>query len=98
MLHLHAFGSVRAELDGVPVDLGGPRQRAVLGVLVAAGRRTVSADRFLHELWSGEPPPSAAGALQAYISRLRSALEPQRAKRRPATVLVSAPPGYALAQ
>jgi DNA-binding SARP family transcriptional activator/type II secretory pathway predicted ATPase ExeA len=97
MLEVRAFGSVRARLDGEPVDLGGPRQRAVLGMLVAAGRRTVSTDRFLEELWSGEPPPSATGALQAYVSRLRSALEPHREKRRPATVLVSNPPGYALA-
>ena len=66
-------------------------------MLVAAGHRTVSTDRFLEELWSGEPPPSATGALQAYVSRLRSALEPHREKRRPAAVLVSNPPGYALA-
>lgn len=97
MLEVRAFGAVRATLDGRPVDLGGPRQRAVLGMLVAAGRRTVSTDRFLEELWSGEPPPSATGALQAYVSRLRSVLEPRRQKRRPAEVLVSNPPGYALA-
>lgn len=98
MLEVRAFGTVRATRDGEPVDLGGPRQRAVLGMLVAAGRRTVSTDRFLEELWSGEPPPSATGALQAYVSRLRTALEPDREKRRPAAVLVSSPPGYALAR
>ncbi|NYE36008.1 DNA-binding SARP family transcriptional activator/type II secretory pathway predicted ATPase ExeA [Nocardioides cavernae] len=98
MLEVRAFGSVRATLDGTPVDLGGPRQRAVLGMLVATGGRTVSTDRFLEELWSGEPPPSATGALQAYVSRLRSALEPARERRRPASVLVSNPPGYALAR
>ncbi|WP_232680376.1 BTAD domain-containing putative transcriptional regulator [Nocardioides sp. R-C-SC26] len=97
MLEISAFGGVRARLDGRALDLGGPRQRSVLGLLVASGRRTVSVDRFLEELWSGEPPPSAAGALQAYVSRLRAALEPMRAKRTPASVLVSAPPGYALA-
>ncbi|WP_130011311.1 BTAD domain-containing putative transcriptional regulator [Serinicoccus sediminis] len=98
MLEVCAFGRVRAYLDGEPVDLGGPRQRAVLGMLVAAGRRRVSTDRFLEELWSGEPPPSATGALQAYVSRLRSALEPDRERRRPASVLVSSPPGYALSR
>ena len=98
MLEVCAFGRVRAYLDGEPVDLGGPRPRAVLGMLVAAGRRRVSTDRFLEELWSGEPPPSATGALQAYVSRLRSALEPDRERRRPASVLVSSPPGYALSR
>lgn len=96
MLEVVAFGAVRAVLDGVPVDLGGPRQRAVLGRLVAAGGRTVSSDRMLDELWAGQPPPTASGSLQVYISRLRSALEPDRVKRRPAAVLVSVPPGYAI--
>ena len=42
--------------------------------------------------------PSAAGvgALQAYVSHLRRALEPGRPPRTPATVLVSEPPGYAV--
>ncbi|MCH1864938.1 BTAD domain-containing putative transcriptional regulator [Nocardioides sp. CFH 31398] len=96
MLHLACFGTVRATIDGAPVDLGGRRQRSVVGMLAAAGGRTVSTDRLLDEVWSGEPPPSATGALQAYVSRLRSALEPGRKPRQPAQVLVSAPPGYAL--
>jgi DNA-binding SARP family transcriptional activator len=83
VLEVTAFGSVGARLDGAPLDLGGPRQRAVLGLLVAAGRRTVSADRILDQLWSGEPPPSASGALQAYVSRLRSGI---RAGQQPAGV------------
>lgn len=96
MLRIHCLGAVRAQVDGEPVDLGGRRQRSVLAVLVAAGGRTVSTDRFLDEVWEGEPPPSATGALQAYVSRLRSALEPTRRPRDPARVLVSAAPGYAL--
>ena len=54
------------------------------------------ADRVSEDLWRGEPPPRAAGALQAYVSHLRKALEPDRPPRAPATVLVSAAPGYAL--
>ncbi|RZT85035.1 transcriptional regulator [Pseudonocardia sediminis] len=90
------FGATRATVGGVPVDLGGPRQRAVLGLLVAARGRVVSTDRFRHDLWAGEPPPKALGALQAYVSHLRRLLEPERPPRTPATVLVSTAPGYQL--
>ncbi|MDL5156416.1 BTAD domain-containing putative transcriptional regulator [Actinomycetospora termitidis] len=97
MLRVDVSGDVRASIDGRPLDLGGPRQRAVLGMLVAARGRTVSTDRFIEDLWSGGPPPKALGALQAYVSHLRRQLEPDRAPRTPATVLVSAAPGYRLA-
>lgn len=97
MLRVDVLGDVRAMIDGRPLDLGGPRQRAVLGMLVAAGGRIVSTDRFLEDLWAGGPPPKALGALQAYVSHLRRRLEPDRAPRTPASVLVSASPGYRLA-
>ncbi|WP_433799118.1 BTAD domain-containing putative transcriptional regulator [Actinomycetospora sp. CA-084318] len=96
MLRVDVLGDVRATIEGRPVDLGGPRQRAVLGMLVAAGGRIVSTDRFLEDLWAGSPPPKALGALQAYVSHLRRRIEPGRAPRTPASVLVSAAPGYRL--
>ncbi|MFI5501952.1 BTAD domain-containing putative transcriptional regulator [Nocardia asteroides] len=79
-----------------PADLGGPRQRALLARLVLAGGEVVSTDRLIDDLWAGDPPPKALGALQAHISYLRRALEPDRPPRAPATVLVSEAPGYAL--
>src|SRR6478735_3847181 len=81
---------------GEPVELGGPRQRAVLARLLAAGGHVVPAERIVDDLWQGEPPPRALGALQSYVSHLRRAIEPDRAPRAPARVLVSAAPGYAL--
>ncbi|MEV0332946.1 BTAD domain-containing putative transcriptional regulator [Nocardia sp. NPDC050717] len=79
-----------------PADLGGPRQRALLARLVLAGGEVVSTDRLIEDLWAGDPPPKALGALQAHISYLRRAIEPARPPRAPATVLVSEAPGYAL--
>ena len=90
------LGEVRAHLDGRRLDLGGPRQRAVLALLVAAHGTVVPTERFVEDLWAGEPPPRAIGALQAYVSHLRRVLEPDRGPRRPARVLVSAAPGYRL--
>lgn len=79
-----------------PADLGGPRQRALLARLVLAGGAVVSTDRLIDDLWAGDPPPKALGALQAHISYLRRAIEPARPPRAQATVLVSEAPGYAL--
>ncbi|MGW0871228.1 BTAD domain-containing putative transcriptional regulator [Streptomyces sp. NPDC002740] len=53
-------------------------------------------DRMAEELWRGAPPAKATVSLHAYVSNLRRSLEPGRPARAPATVLVTAPPGYAL--
>ncbi|WP_250213843.1 BTAD domain-containing putative transcriptional regulator [Acrocarpospora catenulata] len=96
MARLWVLGQLRGEVEGQPVDLGPPLQRAVISRLVCAGGHVVSADRLIDDLWRGQPPPKALGALQVYVSNLRRVLEPGRAPRTPATVLASAPPGYLL--
>ncbi|WP_433790587.1 AfsR/SARP family transcriptional regulator [Actinoplanes sp. CA-252034] len=96
MIEVRVLGPLRVLVDGEPVALGGPRQRAVLAMLVAAHGRAVPVDRIVDELWGDGPPSSALATLQAYISRLRKLLEPRRAPRAASTVLVSDPVGYAL--
>ncbi|MEU9833507.1 BTAD domain-containing putative transcriptional regulator [Streptosporangium sp. NPDC048047] len=93
---LRVLGPLQAEINGGPADLGPFRQRAVVARLVAAGGHVVSTDRFIDDLWRGHPPPRALAALQVYVSNLRRVLEPDRPPRAPATVLVSAAPGYRL--
>lgn len=84
-------------IDGdTSIDLGGPKQRAVLAILLLHAGKVVSLDRIIDELWGDEPPARATGTLQAYVSNLRRALEPDRAPRTPATVLASRAPGYVL--
>ncbi|MBP0455384.1 AAA family ATPase [Kitasatospora sp. RG8] len=96
MVSLRVLGSFTAEWNGGPVPLGGRRQRAVLARLAVARGAVVSVDRMVEEIWQGAPPARAVTSLQAYVSNLRRLLEPGRAPRTPATLLVSAPPGYAL--
>ncbi|MEZ0354843.1 BTAD domain-containing putative transcriptional regulator [Mycobacterium sp. SA01] len=91
------LGPVRAWHGSAPVDVGGPRQRSLLARLALAKGQVVSVDRLIEDLWHGEPPPKALSALQAYVSHLRRVLEPGRERRAPATVIVSAAPGYRLA-
>jgi DNA-binding SARP family transcriptional activator len=84
------------DASGGVVEVGGPRQRSVLARLLVASGTVVPAERIVDDLWRGEPPPRAHGALQAYVSHLRRVVEPERAPRTPARLLVSIAPGYAL--
>ncbi|MCA2230126.1 AfsR/SARP family transcriptional regulator [Nonomuraea aurantiaca] len=96
MVLIRVLGSFAAEAGGESVPLGGPRQRGVLALLVAARGQVVPVDRMIEDLWRGEPPSRALTSLQAYVSNLRRLLEPGRPPRTPARLLVSASPGYAL--
>jgi len=90
------LGPVRAELDGGEVDLGTPKQRALVAALALSAGRPVPVDTIVDLLWGDAPPAGVAGTLQAYVSGLRRVLEPNRERRAPARVLVTASPGYAL--
>ncbi len=94
-LDLHVLGPVTATLDGVPVDLRGPKQRAVLACLVSAAPRMVPADQLRADVWPEDDPPGVA-TLHYYVSQLRAALEPDRRRGDPPQVLVRRGPGYAL--
>jgi YVTN family beta-propeller protein len=62
-------------LDGErPLRLGGPKQRAVLVVLLLSRRRVVSTDQLMDALWGERPPATAPKTLQGYVSHLRRAL------------------------
>ena len=76
--------------DGRPIDLGRPKQRAVLGLLLLHAGRVVSLEHLIDELWGEEPPAQAIASLQAYVSHLRRVLATPR-------VLISQAPGYRLA-
>ncbi|SHG29025.1 BTAD domain-containing putative transcriptional regulator [Geodermatophilus nigrescens] len=95
-VRFRVLGSVGADRDGAPLDLGGRRQRSVVARLLVAGGRMVPAELLVADLWQGASPADATGALQAHVSHLRRVLEPGRAPRTPARLLVTVPPGYAI--
>ena len=82
---------------GRAVDLGGHQSRLVLAVLLAASGRVVTAESLIDVMWGDDPPASAPGTLQSYVSRLRRELEPDRARGTDARLLLWEPPGYRLA-
>jgi DNA-binding SARP family transcriptional activator len=68
------LGPLDVKVEDRPVDLGGPRQRALLAALIVHAREPVSAEALAQMLWGDEAPPTAAKALQVNVSRLRAAL------------------------
>jgi DNA-binding SARP family transcriptional activator len=95
MVTFGVLGPLVAQDERGPVDLKGPRHRAVLARLLIARGRVVPVDLLVDDLWES-PPDGAVGAIQTFVSALRRALEPDRPPRAPARLLVTSGPGYAL--
>ncbi|MFJ3671304.1 BTAD domain-containing putative transcriptional regulator [Streptomyces sp. NPDC090106] len=91
-----ALGPIEAVVQDRLVDLGAPKQRALLALLVSKVGRLVAFDLIVEELWTGHPPPAAVSSLQAYVANLRRILEPGRAPRTQPTVLRTYGRGYLL--
>lgn len=96
MVEFRALGPLEAVVGGRMVDLGTPKQRALLALLVSRVGQPVTVDAMLEALWAGHPPPSARTSLHAYVANLRRVLEPDRARRARATVLCTHGQGYLL--
>lgn len=73
-LRFSVLGPVEVHRDGDTVALGGPRQRALLALLLVDVGRAVRSDALIDEIWAGEPPDAAETTLRSYVSRLRAAL------------------------
>ncbi|WP_406004760.1 AfsR/SARP family transcriptional regulator [Streptomyces sp. NBC_00637] len=96
LVGFRALGPIEAVVGGRRVDLGAPKQRALLALLVSRVGEPVAVDVIVEELWAGKPPPSAIASLQAYVANLRRVLEPGRAPRTPPAVLRTYGRGYLL--
>ncbi len=73
-MEFRILGPLDVVAGGRSVDLGGPKQRALLAALLVRANEVVSQDELIDDLWGEAPPATAAKTLQAYVSRLRKAL------------------------
>ncbi len=86
------FGPLSVDSDDGPVDLGPPKQRAVLAILLLHADEIVPTDRIIDLVWGENPPRTAEHSVQIYISELRKALSGGSR----ADVIATRPPGYVL--
>jgi len=89
-LDLGILGPIEVRAEGVPVALGGLRQRAVVAVLALHPNQVVSIDRLVDDLWGEAPPATAVHTVRVFVSRLRRALAGAGDR------LMTRPPGYVL--
>ncbi|WP_344076223.1 BREX system ATP-binding domain-containing protein [Luedemannella helvata] len=90
------LGPLLVVRDGHPVDVGGPKQQALLVLLLVRPNRLLTTGWLVDALWDGRPPASAETTLRTYVAGLRRALEPGRPARLPSKVLPGRPGGYEL--
>jgi YVTN family beta-propeller protein len=90
------LGPLEVLRSGRAVPLGGPRQRAVLAVLLLQPNRVVSVDRLVEDVWAGRAPEAWVTSLQTYVFHLRRALEPGRPRGGAPEVLATRDRGYLL--
>ncbi len=89
-MEFKVLGPLEVVDEGRPIELGAPRQRALLAFLLLHANEVVSTDRLAEALWPGGIPRTAVKAIQVYVSALRKALGDAR------DVLETRGPGYVL--
>jgi peptide/nickel transport system substrate-binding protein len=87
------LGPVEVRIDGRTLPLGGPKQRALLSLLLLSLNEAVSRDRLIDSLWGERAPTSAQRSLDTYVSRLRALLGADRIERHPPGYLLRVEPG-----
>src|SRR5947209_2918100 len=92
-LEFRILGPLTVWVDGVSVPIGGPKQRALLAMLLMSANRVVSRERLTGELFPAQDVESADHALRNHVSRLRKVLRPVATDE---PRLVARPPGYLL--
>jgi DNA-binding SARP family transcriptional activator/tetratricopeptide (TPR) repeat protein len=74
VLLFSVLGALTVRRGGEPVDLGRPKARGVLAILLTRPNRPVSIDAMVDALWEETPPKTAVKNIQVYIHQLRRAL------------------------
>ena len=92
MIDYRILGPLEVSADGRVIEIGGPKLRALLAIMLLRANESVPRDVLVHELWGEQPPAGARGSLDVYVSRLRKALDAAANE----TVVVTRPSAYCL--
>lgn len=88
------LGPLQVSIGSTPIQVGTPKQRAVLAMLVMNANRAVSAADLIAAIWEDEPPAAARISLSAYVSNLRRIIGQTGIDAH--AVVCTAPHGYRL--
>ena len=91
-LRLSVLGPLMVRRGDAAIPLGGPLQRAVLGLLALHPESGLGRTAIIDALWGEDPPATVASMIHSYVSRLRRALGGS-GREGP---LVAVPAGYRL--
>ncbi len=91
-LQFQLLGPLGVRAGDGDIELGSPKQRAVLAVLLLNANEIVPTDRIIDSVWGDAPPRTADHSVQIYVSELRKAL----ANGSAAELIETRPPGYVI--
>jgi YVTN family beta-propeller protein len=92
MIDYRILGPLEVSANGRLIEVGGPKLRALLVILLLRANESVPRDVLVHELWGDQPPLDAQHTLDVYVSRLRKSLDAVAA----GPVVVTRPGAYSL--
>ena len=75
-MDVRILGPLEVLEEGRPLPLGGPKQRAVLALLVLHANEVVPAERLIDQVWGERVPRTVKAVLLGYVSKLRQGLPP----------------------
>jgi DNA-binding SARP family transcriptional activator/tetratricopeptide (TPR) repeat protein len=90
------LGAVEAVFGSRHVELGTPKQRIVLAVLLVEAPRAVGVEVLIDRVWDEAPAGAGRRMVSTYVSRLRRVLDEMQAADAGSAELVRRPGGYQL--
>ena len=72
---IRVLGELEVAARGGLAPLGGPKQRAVLGMLTARAGHVVTTDELVEGIWGDDPPTAVSSSIHSYISTLRTVID-----------------------
>ena len=89
------LGPIEVTRDVEPIRLGGPKQRAVLTILLVHANRVVPVEQIADDLYGDAVPATAVAQVRDHVSQLRKLFDERRADARE-SILETHAPGYLL--
>ncbi len=69
---IRVLGPVTIVTEEGTAQLGGPKQRAVLAMLITKLGKVVTTDELVDGIWGEDPPPAVLSSIHTYVSNLRA--------------------------